>query len=62
MLAAIRGKFFAKGKQKKNTAMDSAAAGARPKIISMQLCWRHAKYGSKAFRCADKSACQWLEN
>jgi hypothetical protein len=74
MLAAIRGKFFVKGKQKKSVAADSAAAGqsaatdgaaaagAKPKIVSLQLCWRHAKYGSKAFRCADKSACQWPEN
>jgi hypothetical protein len=73
-MAAVRGKFFAKNKQKKQPADSSAVAqpaaaadgtggaATRPKIISMQLCWRHAKYGSKAFRCADKSACQWPEN
>jgi hypothetical protein len=73
-VAALKTKFFPKNKQKKvegpTDGQAAAAAAANPaaqdrgqkKLVSMQLCWRHAKYGSKAYRCADKAACQWPEN
>jgi hypothetical protein len=71
MVAALKAKFFPMNKQKKVAGpADGQAAAANPaaqdggqkKLVSMQLCCRHAKYGSKAYRCADKAACQWPEN
>jgi hypothetical protein len=70
MMAALKAKFYPKGKAKKSpAAADGQAAtasaaqdGGQKKLVSMQLCWRHAKYGGKAYRCADKANCQWPEN
>jgi hypothetical protein len=32
------------------------------KSVSLMICWKHAKFGSKAFSCADSGSCQWPEN
>jgi hypothetical protein len=32
------------------------------KSVSLVICWKHAKFGSKAFSCADAGSCQWPEN
>jgi hypothetical protein len=72
-VAAIGGRRF-KGKQKAKAAQEPASqtapaqqassgggAGSK-KSVSMVICWKHAKFGSKAFSCADAGACQWPEN
>jgi hypothetical protein len=73
-VAAIGGRRF-KGKQKAKAAQEPASQAApaqqassggggagSKKSVSMVICWKHAKFGSKAFSCADSGACQWLEN
>jgi hypothetical protein len=70
MLAALRTKFFQKNKGRKGASGgDGQAAAAADggkeackKLVNLNLCWWHAKFGSKAFRCADKASCQWQEN
>jgi hypothetical protein len=32
------------------------------KSVALTICWKHAKFGSKAFSCADPAACQWPEH
>jgi hypothetical protein len=39
-----------------------AAAGGGKQSVALTICWKHAKFGSKAFNCADAGACQWPEN
>jgi hypothetical protein len=70
MLAALRTKFFQKSKARKGASGgDGQAAAAADggkeagkKLVNLNLCWRHAKFGSKAYRCADKASCQLPEN
>jgi hypothetical protein len=70
MLAALRTKFFQKGKARKGASGGDGQAAmaadggkeAGKKLVNLKLCWRHAKFGSKAYRCADKASCQWPEN
>jgi hypothetical protein len=38
------------------------AAGGGKQSVSLTICWKHAKFGSKAFGCADAGTCQWPEN
>jgi hypothetical protein len=72
-VAAIGGRRF-KGKQKAKVAQEPASQAApaqqasgggsagSKKSVSMMICWKHAKFGSKAFSCADSGTCQWPEN
>jgi hypothetical protein len=68
-VAAVRPRFFKK-KRPTAAASDGAASAAgggqaaqpNKKLVAMQLCWRHAKYGSKAYGCVDTASCQWPEN
>jgi hypothetical protein len=63
-VAAVRPRFFKK-KRPAAAASDGAAPAAgggqaaqtNKKFVAMQLCWRHAKYGSKAYGCVDTATC-----
>jgi hypothetical protein len=72
-VAAMKPRFFKK--KKANNAADGAAAAgqsaaagggqagqAAKKFTAVQLCWKHAKFGTKAFSCVDTTTCQWPEN
>jgi hypothetical protein len=75
VVAAVRPKFFQK-KAKKTTGGDKGKgqqdgggggqADGKPKAskatVTIQLCWRHAKYGASAYRCADTDNCQYQGN
>jgi hypothetical protein len=74
-LAAIKQKFFQKkgkkaaGGEKAKGQQDggggSQADGkqkANRSTVTIQLCWRHAKYGAAAYRCADTDNCQHQGN
>jgi hypothetical protein len=39
-----------------------ATASGGKQSVSLTICWKHAKFGSKAFNCADANTCQWPEN
>jgi hypothetical protein len=69
LLAAVKGKFFPRRKQQSKKEGQAASAapskGGRPadkKLVTLQLCWRHAKYGETAYNCADQGSCQWPGN
>jgi hypothetical protein len=68
LLAAVKGKFFPKKKQQTKKEGQAAAAAppkGRPadkKLVTLQLCWRHTKYGETAYDCADQGSCQWPGN
>jgi hypothetical protein len=67
-------KYKPKGKQQQEskgaTASQAATSagssggngGGGKKSVALTICWKHAKFGSKAFNCADPSGCQWPEN
>jgi hypothetical protein len=72
-VAAVRQRFFKKKKAtaaadgvaasgQSATAAGGQAAQPAKKFTSVQLCWKHAKFGSKAFNCVDSTTCQWPEN
>jgi hypothetical protein len=47
------------------TAQASGGGGSgngAKKSVTLTICWKHAKFGGKAFSCADPAACQWPEN
>jgi hypothetical protein len=43
-------------------AAGSAAGGSGKQSVALTICWKHARFGSKAFSCADAGTCQWPEN
>jgi hypothetical protein len=68
LLAAVKGKFFPRKKQqskKESQAASAAPPKGRPadkRLVTLQLCWRHAKYGETAYNCNDQGSCQWPGN
>jgi hypothetical protein len=43
-------------------AAGSAAGGSSKQSVALSICWKHARFGSKAYSCADAGTCQWPEN
>jgi hypothetical protein len=73
LVAAVKGKFNHKFKGRKQAKgdgqqgqqmakQDGAGPGNKQKLVSLQLCWRHARFGADAYNCADQAACQWPGN
>ena len=38
------------------------AVGASKASGGKHICWKHAKFGKKAYFCADEDNCSWLGN
>jgi hypothetical protein len=73
LVAAVKGKFNHKFKGRKQAKgdgqqgqqmakQDGAGPDNKQKLVNLQLCWRHARFGADAYSCADQAACQWPGN